>query len=179
MEVHVRNVLEQATQNALNNFLKPHLQKLSIRAYSCKKQRGKKYVSLTFLRVHDGERFPAHHGQVKIPLDQPNNLFNNQPRSANRNTSNPQSQGFRVARSSAYAVHLKFLGQQIYCEKSPRDGDQFLLRVLQRGEKERREVTSRAVATSANDHYVRTIRDTSLDIRLLFCFLWCLDLRQV
>ena len=74
MEVHIRNVPEQVTEKGLRQFLKPHLHKLSIQIYHCQKHIGKKYASLTFLYLHDGERFLAHHGQIKIPVGHGNNM---------------------------------------------------------------------------------------------------------
>lgn len=67
MEVHVRNVPPQGTENGFKKFLKPHFQKLSIRAVNCQKQRDKRFASLTFLHIADGQRFLAHHGQAKLP----------------------------------------------------------------------------------------------------------------
>lgn len=128
---------------------------------------------MTFLRVHDGERFLAHHGQVKILLDQPNNALNKQTHSVTKANFNSQSQGFRVARTS-YAVNLKFLGKPIYCEKSTKEADPFLIRVLESEEKARREVASRAVATSANGPSLRTVKILPLifDCSFASCGVW-------
>jgi hypothetical protein len=113
MEVHIRNVPAKSTENALRNFLKPYFQKLSIQNVHCQKQRDKSYAQLTFLNIDHARRFLEYHGQTKA--------------AGNR----------RAAKVNTWSINLKFLGQPIYCERSNRDANPYLLRVLAREEKER------------------------------------------
>lgn len=153
MEVHIRNVPEQVTVNGLKQFLKPHLHKLSIQSYHCQKQRGKKYASLTFLHIRDGERFLSHYGQVRSP------------------TAGPKT---RPQRASNYAVNLIFLNQPIYCEKSTREGDRYLFLKLEREERERQEIQSTAVYASSNDPGSRAVKILPLTFECSFasCGVW-------
>lgn len=66
MEVHVRNVPEQSTENGFKKFMKEHFEKLSIRAVNCQKRPDKRFASLTFLHLSDAQRFLAQHGQAKL-----------------------------------------------------------------------------------------------------------------
>src|SRR5215469_3932648 len=125
MEVHVRNVPPQSTEKALKKSLKPVFAKLSIRAVNCQKQRDKPFASLTFLHVAEGENFLHHHGQVRA-----------------------FARG-RPMRMSVNSVNLKFLGQPIYCERSTRDPNPYLLRVLKKEDKDRQ---SQPIAPSTIDH---------------------------
>jgi hypothetical protein len=175
MEVHIRNVPEQVTENGLKQFLKPHLHKLSILSYHCQKQRGKKYASLTFLYIRDGERFLAHYGQVRIPFGQASNLSSRRTVSTlTPNASNTRSQGFRIASASNYAVNLTFLNQPIYCEKSNREGDLFLFRVLEREEKARQEIRSMVVSAATHEAQSRVVKTLPLSFNCSFasCGVW-------
>lgn len=66
MEVHVRNVPKQSTHKMLENFLKPHLQILSIKSVHYVKHKDKTNAFLTFLYAADGESFLSKHGQSRI-----------------------------------------------------------------------------------------------------------------
>jgi hypothetical protein len=113
MEVHIRNIPERSTENAFRKFLKPHLDKLSIRCVHCQKSQGKTFATLTFLYIPDAEKFLQHHGQSRpIPNHHPTHL-------------------------STTSINLRFLGQPIYCQKSKRDANPYLVRVLTKEEKDR------------------------------------------
>ncbi|TVY82362.1 RNA-dependent RNA polymerase [Lachnellula suecica] len=114
MEIHIRNVPAQATENALRNFLKPYFHQLSIFNVHCQKPRDKPYAQLTFLNIDNARRFLEYHGQVREV--------------GNR----------RSVKASLKAINLKFLGQPIYCERSNRDANPYLLRVLAREAEERK-----------------------------------------
>lgn len=114
MEVHVRNVPQQSTENILRNFLKPYFATLSIQSVHCQKPQGKNWASLTFLHLQDAEKFLSHHGQA--------------PRA-------PQTR--QQTRNFTNAINLRFLGMPIYCEKSRREANPYLLRCLAKEEKER------------------------------------------
>ncbi|KAI9825931.1 MAG: hypothetical protein M1819_000450 [Sarea resinae] len=67
MDVFVRDVPEQVTENGLRKFLQPYMAKLSIQTYWCQKQRQKRFAVLTFLEPDDGQRFLRTYGQAKPP----------------------------------------------------------------------------------------------------------------
>ena len=148
MEVHIRNVPPRSTENSLKKFLRPFLAKLSIRAVNCQKQQYKHFASLTFLHVAEGERFLHHHGQVRA--------FANG----------------RSMRMSLNSVNLKFLDQPIYCEKSNRDPNPYLLRVLRKEEKDRQ---SQPVAPSTTDHGNTDILPVEFDCLMVSCGVWTYD----
>lgn len=150
MEVHVRNVPEQGTEKGLRNFLKPHLAKLSIRNVHCQKQRGKRFASLTFLNIEDGERFLAHHGQIKRPPYQGKNFSARAALSTVTNIPNNRTR-VSTASNSTSAVNLVFLNQTIYCEKSNREANKYLLRVLEKEERDRQQVKVTDVPATPHD----------------------------
>jgi hypothetical protein len=113
MEVHVRHVPERSTENAFWKFLKPYLDKLSIRCVHCQKPRGKTHATLTFLYIPDAEKFLHHHGQSQA------------------------APGRRPTPLSVTCVNLRFLGQPVYFEKSKNDANPYLVRVLTKEEKDR------------------------------------------
>jgi hypothetical protein len=63
MEVFVRDVPPQLTENGLRNFLLPHLVGLSITTFHCQKQLHQRWALITFLRIEDGSRFLGTYGQ--------------------------------------------------------------------------------------------------------------------
>jgi hypothetical protein len=67
MDVHVRNVPQQTTDNGFKRFMKPQFEKLCIRAVNCHKLAGKTFATITFLHIPDAERFLAQHGQARLP----------------------------------------------------------------------------------------------------------------
>jgi hypothetical protein len=159
MEVHIRNVPQQVTEKGLKQFLKPHLHKLSIQIYHCQKQLGKKFASLTFLYPRDGERFLAHHGQVKTPVGAGNNA--SEPRALTTftgNSLNAHPQASRAVPASNYTVYLKFQNQPIYCEKSTREADPFLLKHLELDEKRRKDIRSRDITTANAEPSLRAVK---------------------
>ena len=175
MEVHIRNVPEQVTEKGLKQFLKPHLHKLTIQIYHCQKQIGKRYASLTFLYPRDGERFLAHHGQVKLPVGKGSNTPSRRTLlTATANPLNTHPQVSRAVPASNYAVNLNFQHQPIYCEKSTREADQFLLKHLAHDEKMRREMRLREVATGNTEPSLRAVKVLPLSFRCSFvsCGVW-------
>ncbi|KAN0121734.1 RdRP domain containing protein [Hyaloscypha variabilis] len=113
MEVFVRNVPQRSTENAFRKFLKPHLDKLSIRCAHCQKPQGKSFAIVTFLYVSDAEKFLQHHGQTLA------------------------APGRRPTRLSITSINLRFLGQPVYFQKSKNDVNPYLVRVLDKEEKDR------------------------------------------
>jgi hypothetical protein len=148
MEVHVKNVPQQGTENGLKKFLKPHFNKLSILAVGCQKQRGKVHASLTFLHLQDADRFLALHGQPKLPP------------------------GTRRPRQSMTVMKLMFLGQPIYCEKSDRDPNPHLLRVLAKEEKERQQKSDVTTTVAHYHEKASDILPLSFECASVSCGVW-------
>jgi len=67
MQVFIRNVPKQVTENGLRNSMQPYMDKLSIKKYHCQKQARKPFAFLTFLDPQDGNRFLLAYGQNKPP----------------------------------------------------------------------------------------------------------------
>jgi len=131
MEVHVRHVPQQATENGFKNFMKPHFAKLGIRAVNCQKARDKPFASLTFLHLNDAQRFLAAHGQARLPPGE--QIMIEYKRALLTFTT-----GTRHRRQpSKTATNLNFRGQTIYCERSNRDPNPYLLRTLEKEQKDR------------------------------------------
>jgi len=113
MEVHIKNVPEQTNEKALKNFLKPYLSQFRIRSVHIYNHYGKNWATITFLNAADAQRFLTHHGQFRP---------------------NPKRRPIPI--SSLY-VQLTFFGKPIYCEKSNKDANPVLIRVLKKEESER------------------------------------------
>lgn len=149
MELHVRNVPAQSTENALRNFLAPYFKKLSIQNFHVQKQRDKAYAQLTFLNIDHARRFLECHGHVK------------DPRNSRRS--------MKVSRNG---VNLIFLGQILYCERSNRDANPYLLRVLAKEELERR-----SLAMVPYSHAKPKILPVSFQSSSLSCGAWVRNLK--
>ena len=123
MEVHVRNVPERSTENALRKFMKKYLDQLSIRCVHCQKPQGKNFATLTFLRKPDAEIFLQHYGQ-------------------SQSVQNRRPMPFTTS-----SINLRFFGQPIYCQKSKRDANPYLIRVLTKEDADR-QIKSTYMATT-------------------------------
>jgi hypothetical protein len=71
MEVFIRDVPEQVTENVLRNLLRPYMNDQGIKTYHCRKQQQKKFAFLLFLHIHDGNKFLHAYGQNKPPKTVP------------------------------------------------------------------------------------------------------------
>ena len=149
MEVHVRNVPEQGTENGLRKSLQPYFANLSIRAVHCQKQRGKRYASFTFLHITDGQRFLAHHGQTRQP---------------------PGSR--RPRQNSSTVINLMFLNQPIYCEKSDREANPYLLRVLRKEENDRQNKAAELASSVVPHDKGPDMLPISFDFCTVSCGVW-------
>jgi len=145
MEVHVRNVPERSTEKALRTFFKEHFDKLSIRCVHCHKSQGKKFATLTFLYIPDGEKFLQHHGQTQAA---PN---------------------YRPTRLSITSITLRFLGKPIYCEKSKRDVNPYLVRVLAKEERDRK---TKNTTLAVIDHSKTRIFPVFFECSSVACGVW-------
>ncbi|TAQ89950.1 hypothetical protein B7494_g1737 [Chlorociboria aeruginascens] len=121
MEVHMTNLPRQATENALKKFLRPIISQITTRPFHCQKARDKTFASLTFLTIEEGQRFLAQHGQ-------PRQQSNSQPGQLRQRSNQP---------NRPRASNLMFYGRPIYCEKSNRDVNPYLVRHLAKEEQDR------------------------------------------
>jgi RNA dependent RNA polymerase len=65
MEVFIRDVPEQVTENRLRSLLQPYMKDQDIKTYHCRKQRQRRIAFLIFLHPHDGNQFLRAYGQDK------------------------------------------------------------------------------------------------------------------
>jgi RNA dependent RNA polymerase len=65
MEVFIRDVPQQVTENGLRNLLRPYMNDQGIKIYHCQKQQQKQFAFLVFLHVQDGNKFLLAYGQDK------------------------------------------------------------------------------------------------------------------
>ncbi|EKD15408.1 uncharacterized protein L3040_001776 [Drepanopeziza brunnea f. sp. 'multigermtubi'] len=108
MEIFIRDVPGQVTENGMRRQLQPYIDKLSIKTYHCRKQIQKRFATVTFLHVQEGQSFlKAYGGQFKAP-----------------NFSGEQQQ-------------LRILGTPVYCTISAKKVNQLLLKSLAKEEKDR------------------------------------------
>ena len=150
MDVYVRNVPQQSTENSLKNFLKPFFLDLSIRSVHCTKPKDKTIAFLTFLHLSDAETFLQHYGQTK-----------NLTPYIGSQRSQP--------RPKINSVNLRFLGQPIYCQKSTNDANPYLLRVLAKEEKDRQ---TKVTTLTTIDHYKPQILPILFDCASISCGVW-------
>ncbi len=66
MEVFVRGLPLRATENEFSKFIRSSLEELDIHDWHCQKRKQKTFAFLTFLKLRDGERFLARHGQAQL-----------------------------------------------------------------------------------------------------------------
>lgn len=64
MEVFLRNVPKDLTDDALQIELKPHMDSLNIQLWHCEKPRKKPQATIGFLDAKDGQRFLTRHGKL-------------------------------------------------------------------------------------------------------------------
>jgi hypothetical protein len=146
MEVHDRHVPERSTENAFWKFLKPYLDKLSIRCVHCQKPRGKTHATSTFLYIPDAEKFLRHCGQSQA------------------------APGRRPTRSSITCFNLRFLGQPVYFQKSKKDANPYLARVLTKEEKDRQiKITNRVTIDYSKPSQIFSV---FFDCSSISCGVW-------
>ncbi|PBP21236.1 RNA-binding, RBD [Diplocarpon rosae] len=157
MDIHIRNVPQQSTENHLSKFLRPFMLQLSIRSVNCTKPRNRDFAFLTFLHPDEAEKFLQHYGQAQ-------GTGNRQQTGSRQLQTQTQPQSH--VRRNITAVNLKFLGRSIYCQKSTNPSNPYLLRVLAKEEKDRqRKITT--VATV--QHHVLPI---FFDVTSVSCGVW-------
>ncbi|KAI4158771.1 MAG: hypothetical protein LQ342_007166 [Letrouitia transgressa] len=104
MEVFVRNLPEQTTENQAQRYFQPILAKLNINVFHCEKHNGKNFARITVPDRQQGAIFLQHHGQTK-----------------------PGREGFAQVRNKLY-----FRSRPINCSESTHAPDEFLLQSLQK-----------------------------------------------
>ncbi|CZR68497.1 related to RNA-directed RNA polymerase [Phialocephala subalpina] len=119
MEVFIRDVPEQVTQNGLSNLLKPYMAKLSIKTYHCQKPQQKRFAFLVFLDIKDGKRFLEAYGQDKPPRHGP-----------------------------IFPSKIQILSTPIFCTVSNKPPNPHILRSLEKEEKDQKARTKTIPETS-------------------------------
>lgn len=150
MEIHVRNVPSQSTENSLKSFLRPVFIRLNVRAVHCQKYRDKNYATLTFLHLTDAQTFLLHHGQSARPQAQ--TIVKRDP-----------------VRQPTRAIYLRFLGHFIYCSQSRYDPNPYLRRVLAKEEKDR---AMRSTTTTNLTHSNAKILPIFFHCSTISCGVW-------
>lgn len=107
MEVFMRNLPSDLTENGLNLQLGPFMERLLIADYLCEKPKKKSFGHVTFLDYHDGARFLAAHGQEDLP------------------------HVLRLCGRPRHKSKLRLMETDIYCQKSNRPPQYFALKNLQ------------------------------------------------
>ena len=109
MEVIVRNLHDQMTEKQVDNYFRPILERLGIKAYHCQKLKGKGCATLTFLDETKGQNFLRLHGQ---PL--------------------PGKLG-----CDSVQKRLFHLGKPVNCSLSNKGPDEYLVKALRKEESDR------------------------------------------
>lgn len=102
MDILVKNLPDQITEKQVENFFRPHLARLSIKTFGCRKTRGRGTATITIEDVSKAETFLKLHGQKE---------------------SGPE--GFRGVQQKLY--HQR---RNILCYQSTQVPDKFLLQSL-------------------------------------------------
>lgn len=141
MEVFIRDVPEQVTENGIRKVLQPYVDKLSIQTYHCRKQRQKRFALLTFLHQSDGQRFLVMYGQFK-----PSKFSNEPPK-------------------------VRLLGTPVYCSVSNNSVNPHLLRSLEKEERDRSAQSKKPVKQKkAIPETARSFVCSSVSVRLRSLF---------
>ena len=109
MEVIVRNLHDQVTENQVNKFFRDVLNKLGIKTYACQKLKGRAMAKITILDVNKARQFLKVHGQTQ-----------------------PGAKGF-----ASVQVKLYHMERPINCSISNNPPDEYLLRSLKKEESDR------------------------------------------
>lgn len=109
MDIIVKNLPDQITEKQVESFFRPHLARLSIKTFGCRKTRGRGTATITIEDLSKAEIFLKLHGQTK---------------------SGPE--GFKAVKQKLY--HLK---RSILCFQSTQVPDKFLLQSLKQEDEKR------------------------------------------
>ncbi|KAH8884887.1 rna-dependent rna polymerase [Thozetella sp. PMI_491] len=113
MEVFLGNLRPDGGDEVLHRLLQPVMAELSIQAksWSCDKPRKKTFGFVTFLEAPDGMKFLDRHGELP-DLKRP------------QRSSNAKSQPRTISR-------LTLMGRPVFCRKSNKKPDEYVIRALQ------------------------------------------------
>lgn len=143
MDIFVRNLPQAITEKQVEKFFRPHFAKFSIETFSCRVFKGKgstttSSAAITILDVRKATSFLNVHGQRGEGRD----LFGRvQPK-------------------------LFHMGKPIYCSQSTQPPDRYILRALEKDEKEKLNAVSRQSKPKS-----RTLK-RKFDITTLYCGQW-------
>jgi hypothetical protein len=113
MDLFLHNLPPNISDNELKRYLTPLVNALRIKDWTCHKQRKKKFGSITFLHLKDGERFQKQYGQ--------------------------ESSGVNGSGRPQYISHMTILDTPVYCTPSKYGPDRFLLKAIAKSAEERQE----------------------------------------
>lgn len=102
MDIMVKNLPDQITEKQVESFFRPHLARLSIKTFGCRKTKGRGSATITIEDLSKAETFLKLHGQTK-----------------------PGPEGFRGVQQK-----LRHMRRDILCFRSPHVPDKFLLQSL-------------------------------------------------
>lgn len=109
MDVFVKNLPEQMTEKQVNNYFRPHLERLGIKTYHCDKLKSKGCAILTILDIPKAKQFLYIHGQAQ-----------------------PGPQGFHAVRQKLFHQN-----RPVNCSLSNKPPDRFLISNLEKQDKDR------------------------------------------
>ncbi|KAJ9137901.1 RNA-dependent RNA polymerase [Pleurostoma richardsiae] len=101
MEVFLRNLPTDLSEEGLRIHLEPLLKPLGIKDYLCEKAKKRRVAQITFLRLNDGQSFLSRHGETLEP---------------------PENRGRRALRNPRNTARLRITNQDVYCKPSNRHG---------------------------------------------------------
>ena len=111
MDVIVRNLHDQVTESQVRKFFQPHLQRLGIHVFQCQKLPSRGCATITIHDITKAQLFLMNHGQ---------------------NDSERKHQAFLKVR-----VKLYHRNRPIYCCRSNKDPDRYVIQSLQEKENDR------------------------------------------
>ncbi|KAK3988970.1 RNA dependent RNA polymerase-domain-containing protein [Cladorrhinum sp. PSN332] len=130
MEVFMRNLAPDLTENSLEILLKPFMDKLNITDYSCDKRKKSFIGNVTFLNAADAQRFLDHHGEVP----EPGTLFKSHGYGKGKPRMHPSSK-----------PRLFVMGKACFCKPSGRPADKTALKAIQYAKDEKKKTQSKPV----------------------------------
>src|SRR6266480_2561431 len=116
MEVFMRKLPSDLTEDGLQTQLEPFMKRLGIVDYLCEKPRRKQFGNVTFLHRRDGQNFLNVHGQENLPQ----------------------------SRRPSLKSKLQLMGTQVLCTLSNRPPQDFALKSLQHTVEQREQLSQEA-----------------------------------
>ncbi|CAM1510489.1 Fc.00g008240.m01.CDS01 [Cosmosporella sp. VM-42] len=145
MEVFLRNVPQDLTDDALKRELQPYMNTLGITAWTCDKPRKRAQAWVTFLRETDGRKFLNKHEKIRKKPQQ--------------SEAPPTAKGVFKPRAKVRDIaRLHLLGTAIYAEKSTRAVDKHLLSHLEHDREQKAKASARDPEAPALSLTVSNVR---------------------